>query len=156
MHFCMPMYSLLLITLCMMSTCETFMCSNEDANLKHHRNSLRGTVIDFIITFNEKETSADTIAEIASSLFVELCESFNGKRLKGDLCANVRYLRGTTGQEANYYHASSPCEDVNNPLEFFKEHMIKIGTHIDRMNQLGSMLLIVNIEEIHIRLCVLD
>lgn len=139
-----------------MSTCETFTCSNDHAKLRHHKSSLRGTVTDFIITFNDEETSADIIVEIASNLFVSLCESFNGKRLKGDLCAKVRYLRCKTGKEDSYFHASTPCEDVNNPVQFFKEHMLRIGVRIDKMNHLGSMLLILAIEEIHIRLGVLD
>lgn len=148
--------SLLGIIKVTMLECEAFTCSNDHANLKHHRNSLRGTVVDFIITFKDEETSVDIITKITCDLFEELCKSFNGKRLKGDLCAKVRYLRVSTGKVDSYFHASSPSDDVNNPAEFFKEHLLRIASRIDKMNQLGSMLLILAIDEIHIRLGLLN
>lgn len=139
-----------------MSTCETFTCSNRHATLKHYRNSLRSTVIDFIITFNDEETSVSDIIEVASDLFLMLNERFEGKVVKGDLCAKVKYLRGTTGEEESYYHTSTPSENVGKPTEFFKEHMLRIGSRIDKMNDRGSMLMIIAIEEIHIRFSILN
>ena len=144
-----------LLTVVNMLECETFTCSNRNATLKHHANSLRGSVFDFIITFAKDEFSVHDIIEIASDLFISLCERFGGNGLKGDLCAKVRYLRCTTGKEESYYHASSPSEMVTIPTQFFKEHMLRIGSRIDNMNERGSMLLITAIEEIHVRMSVL-
>ena len=135
--------------------CETFSCSNRDAKLKHHANSLRGAVFDFVITFNRDECDVNAIIKVASELFESLCENFDGIGLKGDLSAKVKYLRCTNGKEESYYHCSSPSEEVTNPMLFFKEHMLKIGSRIDKMNDRGSMLMIVCIEEIHVRMSVL-
>ena len=90
-------------------SCESFTCTNRNASLKHHRNSLRGTVLDFIITFDSEESSIEGIVAIASNMFELLCErlSSDGKSLKGDLCAKVKYWRGTTGHEESYFHCSS-------------------------------------------------
>ena len=135
--------------------CESFTCENRNATLKHHKNSLRGAVFDFILTFNDEESNVEDIIEIASSLFKELCDSFPG-RLKADLAAKVNYWRGSTDEEDSYFHASSPSEEVIDPMLFFKEHMLRIGSRIDKMNERGSMLVIIAIEEIHIRMCKMD
>lgn len=141
-----------------MLSCKAFTCKNEYALLKYHRQSLLGAVIDFKITFNTDETAVEEIMKITSDLFQSLCDEFtkHDATLKADLAAKVRYWRVSTDMEESYWHASSPSETVENPVEFFKKHMLKIGTRIDKMNERGSMLMIVAIEEIHARLSVLD
>ena len=135
--------------------CETFTCSNRNATLKHHANSLRGGVFDYIITFHQKEYTVDSVIHIASELFKSLCERYDENGLKGDLCAKVTYLRWSTGEEEHYYHASSPSDIVMNPTRFFKQHMLRIGSRIENMNERGSNLIITAIVEIHVRMSVL-
>lgn len=137
-----------------MTSCShvSFTCSNRNAILKYYRNSLRGTVYDFIITFHNEESDLELIIQIASDLFEKLCQSFDGELMKSDLIAKVKYLRTSTGKPEIYYHSSSPSDYVINPLEFFRQHMLRIGSRIDKMNERGSMLIIISIEEVHIRL----
>lgn len=143
-------------TQAVMLDCETFACGNSHASLKHHRNSLLGSVIDYVITFNTEVTTVEDVIDIACGLFESLCERFGDKSLKSDLCAKVRYLRRTTEEEVTYYHTSSPCGEVLIPMEFFKRHMLKIASRMDDMNEGGSNLLILAIEEIHVRLSIYE
>ena len=136
-----------------MADCVAFTCENKDASLKHHKSSLRGAVIDFIITFHHNECDIHRIIHIASTLFQSLCNRVGGNgTVKAHLVARVRYLRCSTGEMTTYYHSSGPSEEVMQPVLFSKEHMLKIGSRLDNMNHHGSMLMIQCIEAIHIQL----
>ena len=128
-------------------------CCNAYAKLKHSRDSLRGAVIDYIITFSHNEYTVQKIIATASDLFKELVDWFcsRGKRVKVALVAQVRYIRCVSETEVVYYHSSAPAEEVIEPNKFFEEHMLKIAEHIDNLNRHGSSLLIKHIEAVHVQ-----
>ena len=128
-------------------------CCNTYAKLKHSKDSLRGAVIDYIISFSHNEYTVQKIIGTASVLFEELMEWFwtRGKRVKVALVAQVRYIRCTTEEEVVYYHLSTPSEEVMEAGNFFKKHMERIAERIDNLNRHGSSLLIKHIEAIHVQ-----
>ena len=128
-------------------------CCNANAKLKHSKDSLRGAVIDYIISFGHNGFDVQKIIGTASDLFEELMEWFwaKEKRVKVALVAQVRYIRCTTEEEVVYYHMSAPSEEVLDPIKFFEKHMLKIAERIDNLNRHGSSLLIKHIEAIHVQ-----
>ena len=135
---------------------KKFTCSNAFATLSHHRDSLRGVILDYKIRFNQQEQAVEDVIECASSLVKQLIDTFHreDRTVKGSLVAAVRYIRATTEEEVTYFHRSYSSEVISDADDFFVTHMIKVGERLTTHIQNGSNLMIKAIEEIHVRLSV--
>ena len=130
--------------------------TNSFGNLCFHRQSLRGAVQDYIISFEEEECDMETMVYKTYDLFELLLQDFKDKVMKARLIAQVNYLRlndqhEVTGEE-DYHFASYSLEEVADPKEFYKRHMCKIMSRMDSFHQNGSRLMINVIKHIHIAL----
>ena len=74
-----------------------FKSSNDNANLRHHTTSLKGKVVDYILTFKREECNIHCIIECSEDLFYRLIDQFkaNSREIKCSLCARVKYFRQT-------------------------------------------------------------
>ena len=131
---------------------------NAFGNLCFHRQSLRGAVQDYIISFNEEECDIQTMVHKTYDLFEILMQRFNDKVVKARLIAQVNYLRlndqhEVTGEE-DYHFASYSLEEVTNLKDFYERHMCKIASRMDSFHQHGSRLMISHIKHIHIALTI--
>ena len=130
--------------------------SNAFGKLCFHRQSLRGAVQDYIISFNEEECDMDSMVHKTYDLFEALMQQFEEAVVKARLIAQVRYLRlndqhEVTGME-DYHFASYSLEEVRDMPEFYQRHMNKIMSRMDAFHQNGSRLMISHIKHIHIAL----
>lgn len=130
--------------------------SNDCAYLNFHKQSLKGRVQDFVISFYNKPNDFNSILDETSDLFQKLWEEFSSKRFLARLIAKVNFehINVTSGEteERSYHFPSYKSEEVNNPHDFFVKHIEKIVSRLDAFNSNGSNLLIKNIEHIHIQL----
>ena len=128
--------------------------SNDCASLKFHKQSLKGTFEDYVISFNEEHTSIPEVLYITKDLFEQLIDHFSYYPLKARLIAKVCFTHVNSDSnetEERFYHFSSyQSENVYDPEEFYERHMLKIASRLDAFNQNGSSLLIKNIQHIHI------
>lgn len=132
--------------------------SNDCASLTLHRTSLKGTVQDFIISFNENQTDIQQVLHLTLDLFQKLVSLFADRLIYARLVAKVRFIHInniTNEMDERFYHfASYSCEKVNDIDEFFQRHMTKIASRLDQFNVNGSNLLMKNIDHIHVLLTV--
>ena len=132
---------------------------NNRATLDFHRQSVRGTVKDFVISFHEDQRDIEQVLRLTLDLFQQLMKTFNGKFVTGRLVAKVNFIhfnKETDENEERAFHFSSfKSENIKNETDFFKRHMTKIASRLESFNANGSNLLIKSIEHIHILLNVL-
>ena len=132
--------------------------TNSFGKLCFHRLSLRGTVRDFIISFEEKECDMQSMVHKTYDLFETLIRHFNDKVIKARLIAQVNYLRLNDAHEVigneDYHFASYSLEEVDDPKDFYERHMCKIMSRMDSFHQNGSRLMINIIKHIHIALAI--
>ena len=130
--------------------------SNDCAYLKFHKESLRGRVQDYVISFRNEAMDLKSILNETSELFQRLFHEYNTKPLMSRLVAkvNFQHINYVTGviEERSYHFTSFKSEKVTMPDEFFKRHMEKIASRMDTFTSHGSNLIIKNIEHIHIQL----
>ena len=134
--------------------------SNSFASLSYYKSSLKGTVEDYVISFNATQfVIEDTIWE-TSELVHKLIASFKGKRVFGRLIAKINFVHfnsETNQEEIRHYHFPSyRAEEIEDVDEFFVGHMTKIASRLDTFTSNGSNLVIKNIERIHIQLSVFN
>ena len=127
---------------------------NEHGYLSFHKQSLRGTVVDYIIYFNEREMEIEHIIEKTKDLFLRLHENYKDHAYKARLIARCKYNRLNDEHEVvdtlAYHFGSYSTEWVEDPLEFYTRHMQKIASRMDTFHTNGSSLLLQGIEHIHI------
>ena len=128
---------------------------NDSACLTFYKESLKGIVRDFVISFHEEQTDIEEVVRITSDLFEKLINSFEGTTFCARLVAKVKFIHvnALTGEteEERFYHFPSYCyEYVDDTQDFYHRHMQKIASRLDLFNKNGSNLLIKNIEHIHI------
>ena len=129
---------------------------NDYASLDFYKQSLKGTVQDFIFAFKKEQTDIQQILNITLDLFEQLVESFTDKIISARLVAKVRFIHVnyvSNETEERFYHFSSyQSEKVYDVNDFFERHMTKIASRLDSFNANGSNLLIKNIAHIHVLL----
>ena len=132
------------------------MISNDCAYLDFYKQSLKGRVQDYVISFYDNPNDFDAVLMRTSTLFQRLIETFSNKRISARLVAKVNFehinnISGNT-EERSYHFPSYSNEDVIDPYDFFVRHLQKIVSRLDTFNSSGSNLLLKNIEHIHIHL----
>ena len=132
--------------------------TNSFGKLCFHRQSLRGAVQDYIISFEEEECDMQSMVHKTYDLFETLIRHFNDKVIKARLIAQVNYLRLNDAHEVigneDYHFASYSLEEVDDPKDFYERHMCKIMSRMDSFHQNGSRLMINIIKHIHIALAI--
>ena len=135
---------------------ETF--KNQFGNLCFHRQSLRGAIQDYIITFDENEYEIERVVDKSYDLFNQLMMKFEDRLVKVRLIAQINFLRLNDEHEVNgnedYHFASYHAEEVFDAKEFYQRHMCKIASRLDSFNERGSRLMINRIKHIHVSLTV--
>ena len=133
---------------------------NTHGTLCFHRQSLRGVVQDYIISFHEQECDIELMLAKTYDLFERLIEHYHDKQLKARLVAQVNYMRVDDSHQVlgyeDYHFASYSLEHVEDPQDFYQRHMTKIASRMDSFHQHGSRLLINTIKHIHIQLVVIS
>ena len=129
---------------------------NSCANLKFYKQSLKGVVQDFVISFDEEHTDIFLALNNTLDLFRQLIETnFKDKTVSARLVAKVNFIHVNqeTGQldERSYHFPSYSCEKVFDVQDFYERHMTKIAQRLHDFNE-TSNLLIKNIAHIHILL----
>ena len=132
--------------------------TNAYGNLCFHRQSTRGTVQDYIISFERVECDIEGVVDKTYDLFEELMERFKDTRVKARLVAKVNYQRMNDAHDIigkeDYHFASYSLEDVYDTKDFYERHMCKITSRMDSFHHNGSRLIIHQIKHIHIQLVV--
>ncbi len=127
--------------------------SNEFANICFWRQSLKGAIQDYCISFNEEEKDIELVVGKTFGLVKQLFQKFEKRSLKARLIAKINFIHlGNEIDIRSYHFPSYQAESVCHPEEFFRNHMTKIASRLDVFNERGSNLLILNIEHIHIAL----
>ena len=133
---------------------DTF--KNQHANLCFYRQSLRGVVQDYIVTFDEEEYEIERVVGRSYDLFEKLMERFKDTFVKVRLIAQINFLRLNESHEVigneDYHFCSYQAEEVHNAEEFYQRHMCRIASRLEAFNQNGSRLMINRIKHIHISL----
>ena len=140
----------------MSSQCETI--TNEFGNLCLHRQSTRGVVQDYIVTFDQEESDIKSVIDKSYDLFEQLMNHFKDVWVKVRLIAQVNYLRVNENHEVigqeDFHFASYQAEEVLDTKDFYERHMAKIASRMDGFHQRGSRLLLNRFKHIHIALTV--
>ena len=150
MNYAILFVSFLFLDMKMEKVTETF--SNEFANLCFRKESLKGVVQDYVISFNEKERDIEVVVGKTFGLVKELYQKLEGKNIKARLIAKINFANVSNEDIRSYHFPSYQAELVYDIEEFFRSHMTKIASRLDAFNKRGSNLLILNIEHIHLAL----
>lgn len=126
--------------------------SNNFGDLTFYKSSLKGTVQDFVVSFNDNFTDIESIIDETFELVKHLFDKFID--FKARLIAKVNYFHLNEYQkiisERSYHFPSYQSENVINAQDFFTRHMAKIASRMDAFHTNGSNLIIDKIEHIHI------
>lgn len=132
-------------------------CNNR-CKLTFHRQSMRGFIQDFIITFNDIETSIEEVIEDTYDLFNKLMDKFKDKAVKARLIATIEFASVRDGEEIElrtYHFTSYQAEYVTDDRkEFFKRHILKIASRLTDFNKNGSNLIMKRISACHVAISV--
>lgn len=132
------------------------MFSNDCAYLNFHKQSLKGRVQDYVISFYNNPNNFYSILNETNFLFQKLIEKFSSKRILARLVAQVTFthINDTTEntEERSYHFPSYSIEEVIDSEAFFVKHIEKVVSRLDTFNSNGSNLLLKRIEHIHIQL----
>ncbi len=127
--------------------------SNEFGKLCFWRQSLKGVVQDYCISFNEEEKDIELVVGKTFDLVKQLFQKFDRRNIKARLIAKINFAHLANEVDIRSYHFPSyQAEVVYDIEEFFRSHMAKIASRLDTFNERGSNLLILNIEHIHLAL----
>ena len=129
---------------------------NDCAYLNFYKQSLKGRIHDYQISFNEEQTQIEKIVPLTLDLFQQFIKSVEDKPfLHARLVAKVNFIHANPmtdkTEERSYHFASYKCEPVFDVEEFYQRHMLKIVERLHKFNQNGSNLLMKNIAHIHIQ-----
>ena len=72
---------------------------NDRCKLEFYKESARGHVRDYIISFNDNETSIEEVIEDSYDLFKKLMETFKNKLVKVRLFAKIEFATIKDGKE---------------------------------------------------------
>ena len=122
---------------------------NDCATLSFHKQSLRGTVADYVITCHEHQVDMGCLIANTYELFMKLMAHYNDAKVR--LVAKVIFKHIPTEELRAYHFGSYAAEYVDDPQDFFERHMMKISHRMDDFNDHGSNLMIYNISHIHIQ-----
>ena len=125
---------------------------NDFCKLTFHRQSLRGTIRDYIITFNDKETDLEIVITKTADVFKQLIETVQDFNIKARIIAEVEFSTLNDNEVVTYHFASYQTELVIDPDEFYTRHFSKIISRLDQFNNRGSNLLLNKIKHIHLAL----
>ena len=132
--------------------------TNEFGNLCLHRQSRRGFIQDYIVTFDQEESAIENVLGKSYDLFENLMKHFKDVWVKVRLIAQVNYLRVNENHEVigqeDFHFASYQAEEVFDTKDFYERHMAKIASRMDGFHQRGSRLLLNRFKHIHIALTV--
>ena len=127
--------------------------SNDCGNLSFHKQSLKGTIQDYVIAFHRRERDLNLIIEDTYALFLKLMEKFKDTVVKATLVAKMDFSHlGKEVEDRSYHFTSYSSEEVIDPREFFERHMMKISQRLDDFNANGSNLVLRSNSHIHIQL----
>jgi hypothetical protein len=135
-----------------------FSFANDFGDIKHHKSSFHGAIIDYIISFVERQYELTKVRQYAYELIQELIKFHNERRINARLVAKVIYRRikydDEDVQESTHtiYFPSSQSEEIVDIDDFLNRHIDKIGERILSFNKNGSNLLFDNIEHIFIEM----
>lgn len=131
--------------------------ANDFCNLTFHRQSIKGLIRDYIISFNEDETDLELVIGKTLDVFVQLMERFKENRVKARIIAEIEFARVNNENEvATFHFASYQADWVNDSEQFYVSHFQKIISRLDQFNNRGSNLLIRRIKHIHLALNVIS
>ena len=136
-------------------------CQNASGKLCFHRQSLRGRIQDYVISFEERTYDIQSALGKTYDLFQQLMNKFQDYTVKARLIAQVNYVRLNDRHEemgeGNYHFASYmyKLEEVEDALDYYTRHMNKISERMAMFHQNGSRLLVNYIKHIHIELCMI-
>lgn len=127
--------------------------SNDCGTLSFHRQSLKGTVQDYVIEFRKDMVDIPLIIHDTFELFGKLMEKYKDEMVKARLVAKIHFQHLGKDVEDRFYHFGSyAAEIVNDPRDFFERHMLKISQRLDEFNHHGSNLVMKTVSHIHIQL----
>ena len=72
---------------------------NDRCKLEFYKESVRGHVRDYIISFNDNETTIEEVIEDSYDLFKKLMETFKNKLVKVRLIAKIEFAAIRDGKE---------------------------------------------------------
>ena len=128
--------------------------NNQFANLCFYKQSTRGVIQDYIVSFDEEECDIERVIDKSYDLFERLMEHFKDKCVKARLIVQANYLRMNEQHEKigeeDYHFASYRAEEVLDANAFYKRHMTKIASRMDSFHQNGSRLIMNCIKHIHV------
>ena len=131
---------------------------NDRCKLEFYKQSVRGYVRDYVISFNDNETSIEEVIDDSYDLFDKLMETFKDKMVKVRLIAKIEFAAINDGKETevrHYHFTSYQAEFVEDRKEFFQRHMLKIASRLNEFNQNGSNLIMKRICDCHIAISIL-
>ena len=129
---------------------------NDCAYLKFHKQSFKGMIQDYQISFNEEQNDIEKIVPLTLSLFQQFVKSVEDKSpLRARLVAKVNFIhvnpKTNEVEERAYHFTSYRMELVLDVEDFYQRHMEKIAERLHTFNQNGSNLLMKNIAHIHLQ-----
>ena len=127
--------------------------SNEFGNVCFYKSSFYNRVLDYQIDFKSAEVDFSSLVDKTFDLFMKVLERCKGNRVLGRLVAKVNFIHTNTDgreEERTYHFPSYKTQEIQDPLLFFKSHMLKIANRLETFNKEGSNLVLKNIEHIHI------
>lgn len=131
--------------------------TNDCGTLSFHRQSLKGKVQDYVISFHKEEYDIQLLIGHTKGLFFELIEKFEEHVVLARLVMKIHFQHiGEEIQDRFFHFGSFASENVIDPDEFFTRHMYKIAQRLDEFNYHGSNLVIKAIPHIHIQLTIMQ
>ena len=129
--------------------------SNDFGTLDFHKQSVKGRIQDYVITFHKDEIEIGLMIDDLYELFIKLMEKFKDKVVRARLVAKIHFLHFGKEEEVEdrfYHFGSYSGEVVNEPREFLDRHMMKISQRLDDFSDFGSNLVMKRFSHIHIQL----
>ena len=131
---------------------------NDRCKLEFHKQSVRGYVRDYVISFNDNEFSIEEVIDDSYDLFDKLMETFKDKMVKARLIAKIEFAAINDGKETevrHYHFTSYQAEFVEDRKEFFQRHMLNKASRLKEFNQNVSNLVMKRICDCHIAVSIL-
>lgn len=138
---------------------NTIQFKNDFCSLKFHKQSLRGAVRDYIVSFAKDECDIELVITRTAKIFEQLMETLKDYKVSGRIVAEIEFVKVNLLNESievvSFHFASHKTETIYDVEEFYENHMRKIVSRLDQFNHQGSNLLLRRIKHIHLQLNVL-
>ena len=109
---------------------EEIEVTNKYGKLCLHKRSKLGVFQDFMISFEENDSTIEGVLSKTLDLFQDLMRHFENQTVKARLIAQVHYVRMNDQHEIigdeEYHFASHHSEEVFNANQFYERRMCKI------------------------------